>query len=94
MTEVSLDNPVLYPIQVDTENRVIVDGIMLGKRVVLNDGRTALEICDKSPRRSAERGTRLLLIDLSSLAHLDEAPMIDLHDEPFHSPDPECGDCG
>ncbi len=54
---------------------VRADGVVLGKLVITPKG-PALQVCDKDRRRSSSRGSRYVLVDLSSLAALAAIPTI------------------
>lgn len=56
---------------VDSLGFVTADGVKIGLLVQLSGGGTALQVCDKDRRRSAERGTRLVQVPIQDLAKLE-----------------------
>lgn len=74
------------PVQVDDRGRVLCDGVPIGY-VVRIGGRCCLSVVDKDRRRSSERGTREVLVDLSSLANV-QLPAERIFPDP-PTPDPE-----
>lgn len=58
-------------LMVDEQGFVVADGVKLGKLATLPGGGKALEVCDKDPCRSAQRGTRLVQIPLTEFSDLE-----------------------
>ena len=63
--------------QIDNNGMVRADGVVIGRLVPTQSG-VALQVCDKDKRRSSERGTRFVLVDL--------APLVDKKTPPDDTP--------
>lgn len=57
-------------VQVDSHNFLTVDGIKVCK--VTTDGK--LQFCDKDARRSSERGTRYVTVDMQTIVNTVKPP--------------------
>lgn len=56
-----------YEVRIDDAGIIRVDGIVLGRRVIREDGRVCLQLCDKDKLRAAQRGTRYPEVVLEEL---------------------------